>query len=432
MSRKRSILVVGAGIAGIRCSLDLAMAGFKVFLVERNPRIGGHVPLLSFVSPTLEEAQALTKTLIQNVTQHPDVKILSYSEIEDVSGSLGDFTVKIQRKARFVDEEKCTCCGECDKACPVIVSKTYEMGIGKRKAIYLPYPYSTPNKYLIDKENCLYFKNRSCRACRDICPEKAVNFEQEAKTEELNVDAIIVATGFKPYDAERKGQYKYSVYVNVITGMEYERLCSPDGPTRGNIVRIDNGEKPKSVVFLLCIGSREERNNKYCCRVGCVNALKHAYLLKRQYGDTVEAYICYTDIRAVGRGAEEFYQTVRASNILLVHGEPSEIRQLRDKTLTLDVYDQATSKLLSITADMVVLETGLVPQTDLHEKLKIPIDKEKFFKEKHPKLATNETLMEGIFLAGSVQQPMNIEETLAHASAAALKAMISTSKVVNV
>lgn len=425
MSQKHSVLVIGAGLAGLRCSLDLATMGFGVLLVERESRIGGHASLLSFVSPTLEGAEALMKPLVENVIQHQSIKIFSYSEIEEVSGFLGSFKVTVLEKPRFVDVEKCTCCGECEKVCPVNVSRNYERDFGTRKAIYLPSPNPMPQKFLIDKENCLYFKDGSCTVCKDICPVNAINFEQEARTQELNVGAIVVATGFKPYDAKRKGQYKYGVYPNVLTGLEFERLCSPNGPTKGKIVRIDNGEEPKSVAFLLCVGSREERNNRYCCRVGCNNALKHAYLLKRQYSELVDAYLCYTDIRAVGKGAEEFYQTVRASNVLLIHGEPSEIRQLPDKTLTLDVYDQATSKLLSITADMVVLETGLVPETSLYEKLKIPIDEEKFFKEKHPKLATNETPIEGIFLAGAVQQPMNIEETLAHASAAALKVAVS-------
>lgn len=242
---------------------------------------------------------------------------------------------------------------------------------------------------------------------------------------QLSVDAIIVATGFKPYVATRKGQYRYGVYKNVITGMEFERLCNPNGPSKGEIVRIDNKEKPKSVVYILCVGSREEHNHGYCCRVGCLNALKHTYLLKERYGDEVDAYICYTDIRTVGKGAEEFYREVRQSGISMIHGEPSEIRELPDGTLTMDVYDQATSKLLSITAGLAVLEVELEPQTELHEKLGISLDEERFFKQADSKLMTNETPVEGIFLAGTVQQPMTVCESLAHASAAAMKTYIS-------
>lgn len=428
MVKKDSALVIGAGIAGLQASLDLAIVGLDVYLIERKPRLGGHTSLLCKVTPTLENAEELVKPMIQSVLDHPNIKILSYSEIEEVSGSIGNFKVNVLKKARYVDEEKCTLCGECEKVCPVDVPREYEMNLATRKAIYLPHPYPFPRKYLIDRENCLYFKDGSCQACRDACPENAIVYEQKSEQKQLEVDATIVATGFKPYDARKAGQYKYGFYRNVISGMEYERLCSPSGPTNGKILRISDKEKPRSVAYILCVGSREEHNNEYCCRVGCLNALKHAYILKKQYGDEVEAYICYTDMRAVGRKAEEFYRTVRESDVVLIHGEPSDVREFPDKSLSIDVYDQATSKLLSITADLVVLEVGIEPQIDLQQKLKVPLDVDGFFKELHPNLATTETPMKGIFMAGAVQQPMNIAETVAHASAAAMKAYISTRK----
>ena len=428
MVDKHSALVIGGGIAGLQASLDLARMNVDVYLVERKPRLGGHTPLLYKISPTMENAEELVKPVVQNFTQHPRVNILSHSEIEAVAGSAGNFKVRVRKKARHVDEEKCTLCGECEKVCPVDVPKEYEMNLGVRKAIYLPRPYPVPAKYLIDRENCLHFKDGSCHACREACPENAVVYEQEDEEEELQVDAIIVATGFKEYDARKAGQYKYGVYPNVITGMEYERLCSSSEPTEGKIVRIDNKEKPKSVAYVLCVGSRDEQHLEYCCKIGCVNALKHAYFLKNQYGSEVEAYICYTDLRAVGKHAEKFYRQVRETEVNFIHGEPSEIRELPDKSLTIDVYDQATSKLLSITADLVVLETGLTPRTDLQKQLEIPLNESGFFKETHPQLATHETPIKGIFLAGSVQEPMNVSETLAHASAVAMKAFISIQK----
>lgn len=425
MANNHSALVIGGGVAGLQATLDLARVGFTVCLVEVKPRVGGHASLLCRIFPTLESGEELTKQLFQSVIKHSNVKVLPYSEIEKVEGSIGDFKVRVLKKARYVDEEKCTACGECEKVCPVTVPKDYEMGIGFRKAAYFPSPHPAPSKYLIDPEHCLYFKDDSCHVCRDVCPENAVVFEQKAKEEILRVDVIIVATGFKPYDATRKGQYKYGVYRNVITGIEYERLCNPNGPTQGKIVRIDNKEKPTSVTYILCVGSRDEQNHGYCCRVGCINALKHAYLLKRQHGKGVEAYVCYTDMRAVGRKAEEFYRKVRESGVNFIHGEPSEIRELPDGSLTIDVYDQATSKLLSVTTDLIVLETGLEPRIDLQEKLKIPLNENDFFKEAHPQLAANETPIKGIFLAGAVQEPMNIAETVVRASATAIKAFIS-------
>ncbi|MDH5438433.1 MAG: CoB--CoM heterodisulfide reductase iron-sulfur subunit A family protein [Candidatus Bathyarchaeota archaeon] len=425
MTNNHSALVIGGGVAGLQATLDLARVGFNVYLVEVKPRIGGHTSLLCKIFPTFESGEELTKQLFQNVIKQSNAQILPYSEIKKVEGSVGDFKVSVLKKTRYVDEEKCTACGECEKACPVTVPKDYEMGIGFRRAVYLPSPHPVPSKYLIDPLHCLYFKDGSCHACRDVCPENAVVFEQKAEEETLDVEVIVVATGFKPWDATRKGQYKYGVYRNVITGIEYERLCNPNGPTQGKIVRIDNKENPRSVAYILCVGSRDEQNHGYCCRVGCPNSLKHAYLLKDQYGGEVEAYVCYTDMRAVGRKAEEFYRNVRESGVNFIHGEPSEIRELPDGSLTIDVYDQATSKLLSITTDLIVLEAELEPKIALQEKLKIPLDEDGFFKEIHPQLAANETPVKGIFLAGAVQEPMNIAEAIIRASAAATRAFVS-------
>jgi heterodisulfide reductase subunit A-like polyferredoxin len=246
---------------------------------------------------------------------------------------------------------------------------------------------------------------------------------------EIDADVIIVATGFQQYDAKKVGQYKYGQYRNVINGLEYEQMCNPNGPTNGKIVRLDNGEKPKSVVYVLCVGSRDEKHLRYCCNIGCLNAIKHAYLLREQYGKEVDAYVCYTDIRAVTKKGEQFYNQVRNMEVEFIHGQPSEIREAKDGTLTLDVYDQATSKLMSITADLIVLEVGLLPQTDLKNMLKLPVDEDGFFAEKNAQLEVNETPVKGIFLAGGVQQPMRTNEAMTNASAAVLRAINSiTSK----
>ncbi|MDI6847027.1 MAG: CoB--CoM heterodisulfide reductase iron-sulfur subunit A family protein [Candidatus Bathyarchaeia archaeon] len=418
---KNSALVVGGGVAGMQTAIDLASMGINVYLVEKEPRLGGHTPLLHQVFPTLENAEESTKQLLQKVLNNPNIRVLSHAEIESVAGSMGNFRVYISKKARYVDEVKCTNCGECEKVCPVDVPKKFEMGLATRKAIYLPKPFAVPARYIIDEEACVYFKDKSCRACQDACPERAVLYDEKPLHEELSVGAIVLATGFCQYDVQKVGQYKYGVYPNVITGMEYERLCSPKGPTGGKILRIDNEERPKGIAFILCVGSRDERHLRYCCNIGCLNALKHAYYLKKQYGEEVDAYICYTDIRAVTKQGEQLYQKVRASGVEFIHGQPSEVRQTPNGLLILDVYDLATTKLLSITADLVVLETGLKPQVNLKEKLKLPLDEDCFFLEKHPQLAPNETTRDGIFLAGAVQQPMHVYETLISASAVAMK-----------
>lgn len=420
---KHSALVVGGGVAGLQVSLDLASMGVNVYLIEKEPRLGGRTPLLHQVFPTFGSAEELTEQLLQKVLNKPNIKVLTYSEIESVEGSFGNFKVRTLKKARYVDEPKCTNCRECIKVCPVDAPKKFEMNLATRKAIYLPTPFAVPAKYLIDEKACLYFKDKSCHACQDACPEGAVLYDRKLAREELSVDVIVLATGFSQYDTQKVGQYKYGVYPNVITGMEYERLRSLSGPTGGKILKIDNKEKPKSVVFILCVGSRDEKHLRYCCNIGCLNAIKHAYYLKQQYGEKIDAYICYTDVRAVTKRGEQFYQKVRASGVEFIHGQPSEVRQVRNGSLTLDVYDQATSKLLSITADLVVLETGLTPQIDLKEKLKLTLNEDGFFTEKHAQLAPNETPIDGILLAGSVQQPMHVYESLVHASAVAMKAL---------
>jgi heterodisulfide reductase subunit A len=418
-----SALVIGAGIAGLQVSADLVGMGMKVYLVEKEPRLGGRTPLLHQLFPTLAGAEELTKQLVQRVVHNPNIRILTHSEIEAVKGSFGNFEPQIMRKARYVDEVKCTNCGECEKVCPVEVPKELEAKLSVRKAIYLPKPFAFPAKYLIDEKRCLYFKDKTCHACQDVCPENAISYGQEPFSEKFSVGVIILATGFRQYDAKKVGQYKFGFYPNVVTGMEYERLCNPSGPTDGKILRIDNKEEPKSVVFLLCVGSRDEKHLRYCCNIGCLNALKHAYYLRQQYGEKVDAYICYTDVRAVTKHGEQFYQKMRSSGVEFIHGQPSEVRQTADGSLTIDVYDQATSKLLSITADLVVLETGFQPRTELKQKLGLEIDENGFFKEKQGQPTLVETSKDGIFLAGAVQQPMHVYEALAHASATAMKVL---------
>jgi heterodisulfide reductase subunit A-like polyferredoxin len=240
---------------------------------------------------------------------------------------------------------------------------------------------------------------------------------------EIQADVIIVATGFRQYDAQKLGQYKYGQHRNIVTGLEYETMCKRKGPTGGKILLPSNGQKPKSVAFILCAGSRDEKHLRYCCNLGCLNAIKHAHLLREQYGKEVDAYVCYIDIRAVTKSGEQFYNKVRDEEVEFIHGQPSEIRQAPDGTLILDVYDQATSKLLSITADLIVLETGLQPNVEIAEKLGLKLASDGFIEEKDPQLSISETNVKGIFLAGAVQQPMHSYQTVVHASAAALKAL---------
>ena len=245
---------------------------------------------------------------------------------------------------------------------------------------------------------------------------------------EVQADVIIVATGFHQYDAQKLGQYKYGQHRNVVTGLEYEAMCKPNGPTSGKVLLPDNGQKPKSVAFILCAGSRDEKHLRYCCSLGCLNAIKHAHLLREQYGKDVDVYVCYIDVRAVTKAGEQMYNKVRDEEVEFIQGQPSEVRPAPDNTLTLDVYDQATSKLLSITADLVVLEMGLQPNIDIAEKLGLKLTKDGFIEEKDAQLSASETSIDGVYLTGAVQQPMHSYEATANASAAALRAISAISR----
>jgi len=417
---EKSVLVIGGGIAGLQVASDLARFGVKVYLVERLPSLGGHVSLLSSVFPTLTDANEILSQKISEVTSYSNVQLLTNAEIKEINGTFGNFKIKIVKKPRYVNEKKCVACGKCVEVCPVSIPKEYEMGLSRRKAIYMP-PKAFPETYLIDENYCLRFKGNECKACVEVCPENAIDFSQTSIDVELKVDIIVLATGFDLFDARKIAQYGYGTYKNVITGLEYERLSHPEGPTNGKIVKISDGKEPKSVVFLLCVGSRDKKYHTYCCRIGCANALKHAYILKKQYGDNVDAYICYIDIRTVGKGLEEFYQEVRRSGITLIHGQPSEIRPLPNGSLNVEIFDPSTHKLLSVISDLVVLETAITPCTAVRKVLDLPLSQYGFFQEKNMKLNTVETPIKGVFLAGTSQAPKNITETIEHASMAALK-----------
>jgi len=424
---EKAALVIGGGIAGITASLKLADSGFKVYLVERQPSIGGRMAQLDKTFPTLDCSACILTPLMVDVSRHPNIVLLTYSEVEEVSGYVGNFKVKIKGKPRYVDTEKCTGCGTCIQKCPVKVPNEFDVRLSERKAIYLPFPQAIPLKCTIDKEYCLYFQKGVCRLCEKFCEAKAVNFDQKPLEMEIEVGTIIVATGYDPFDASKVREYGYGQYRNVITGLEFERITNAAGPTGGKIIRSSDSNEPKKVAFILCVGSREEREGglSYCCRIGCVAALKHAYILKSKFGDEVDVFICYTDLRTFGKGHEEFYRTVRDMGVKFIHGKPSEIHELPDKSLVFDVFDTTTNLMLRVTADIVVLINGIEPSygsDDLARLLKIPKGPEGFLMELHPKLKPIETAMDGIFIAGVAQGPKDITDTVAQAGAAAAAA----------
>lgn len=429
MPVERSVLVIGGGVAGIQAALDLAEAGLKVYLVEKSPSIGGHMAQLNKTFPTIDCSACILTPKMVDVANHPNITLLAYSEVVKVEGYVGNFEATILRKARYVDEDLCAGCGACADACPRKVPNEFDVGLGKRKAIYVPFPQAVPLKYTIDPASCLYMKYGRCKLCVKACPRGAINFDQKDEEVKVRVGAIIVAVGFKVFDARKIPSLGYGKYKNVITGIELERLSNASGPT-GGVVLTASRERPKSVAFIQCVGSRDLNHNSWCCRIGCMATLKQAFLIKEEDPDA-EVYVCHIDMRTAGKGYEEFYRRLREMGVRFIHGVPSEIFEDADGKLRFNVFDQTTGHMIELKVDMVVLQTGLEPAEDvekLQKMLNVSLSPEGFFLEAHPKLQPVEASTRGIFFAGCCHSPKDIAETVAHASAAAAKAITLLSK----
>ncbi len=419
-----SVLVIGGGVAGLEASLDLADKGYKVHLVERLATIGGKMALLYKVFPTNDCAPCILapKTAYANV--HANINLLTNSEIASVKGHVGNYTVIVNQKPRYVDEEKCTGCGLCVEKCPTkVVDNVFSAGLGERKAIYIPYDQAIPKKAVIDNLNCLYFKKGACRLCEKACPVQAIDFEQQPKMIELKVGAIIVATGFDEYNPAPKIEYGYERYGNIITQFQLARLLDIDGPTKGKLLRPTDGKEPKNIVMIQCVGSRDENANGYCSAVCCMYALKHAQIIKEMVLPNAEIYICYIDMRSAGKGFEEYYKRTRELGINFIRGRPAEIvENTRTKNLILKVEDPDIGALLKLEVDLVVLSCATVPSKGtqhLAGLLGINLDENGFFKEVHPKLRPVETNVRGIYICGSAQGPKDIPNSIVQAKAAA-------------
>ncbi len=428
-------LVIGGGIAGIQASLDLANDGFKVYLVEREPSIGGRMSQLDKTFPTLDCSSCILTPKMMEVGNHPNIDLLTYVEVTGVEGSIGNYTVKVRKKPRYVDVDKCTGCGDCAAACRLKgrISSEFDMGMGKRGAAYMPFPQAVPLKYTIDAEHCLFLTRGKCGdkpACREACVQKAIDFDQKEELVDLKVGAIVVTTGYDLLNPEDLYEYGYAVSPDVITTLELERLISSSGPTKGEILRPSDQQKPKSVTFILCVGSRDETQCTWCCRIGCMSALKHVYLLREKLGDDVEINLCYTDIRSYGKGYEEFYRKVRGLKTNMFRGIPSEVQNMGDHQ-KIDIFDTTTNKLFEIKTDMVVLVPALVPRSDAADfarLLHLTQSGDGFFLEAHPKLRPMDTFVNGIFIAGCCQGPKDIQDTVSQASGAASRVATILSK----
>jgi heterodisulfide reductase subunit A len=425
----RRVLIIGGGIAGIRAALDVANSGYQVYLVEKTGSIGGRMAQLSETFPTLDCSICILGPLMVEVYRNPNIKLLRLAQVEEVKGYIGNFKVKVRQEPVYVDEADCNSCGECAKVCPAEIPNEFDSGLTWRKAIYIPFPQAVPPAYVLDSKNCLGLLPQACGECKKACDKlgtACINLDAHPVIHELEVGAIIVASGYEMYDATKLTEYGYGIFPDVMTSLEFERMLSASGPTSGLIRRPSDGCVPREVVFIQCAGQREpETALPYCSKICCMYTARHAMMFRHKVHDG-QAYIFYMDIRAGGKGYEEFVKRCQEEGgILYLRGRVAKVHEENGKLIVKGV-DTLSGKTVQVHADLVVLAVGMVPSLgsrQLASIVKASLDENGFFAEAHPKLRPLESATAGIFLAGAGQAPKDIPETVAQASGAASKAL---------
>ncbi len=426
-------LIIGGGIAGIQAALEIADSEHRVYLVERDPSIGGHMIQFDKTFPTLDCSACILTPKMTSVGMHPHIELMTYSEVEEISGFVGSFKAKIRKKARYVDEDKCNGCGVCVTKCPWKAESEFDLGLGQRKAIYTPFAQAVPNIPVIDTEHCAYFLKGTCRACEKFCELGAIDFEQVDQIIEVEVGNIIIATGYDAFDPSAITHYGYGKFDSVCTGLEFERICNAVGPTGGKIV-LKDGSEPKSVAIVHCVGSRDKNYHEYCSRVCCMYALKYSHLIKER--TAAEVYQMYIDVRCFGKGYEEFYNRISDEGVNFIRGKVAKVTdeaiadEEKGKLIVL-VEDTLLGSMLRVPVDMVILATALEPRADAAGVAKlfgITRSADGFFLERHPKLDPVATMTDGVFIAGCCQGPKDIPDAVAQASAAAARVLALISK----
>jgi heterodisulfide reductase subunit A len=415
------VVVIGAGIAGIQAALDIAGHGIHVHLIEREPTIGGHMAQLDKTFPTNDCSMCILSPKMVDVGRHPGITIHTCSEVTRIDGEVGNFHVAVKKHPRYVDEKLCTGCGDCIGICPVEVYNRFDAGIGVRKAIYKPHPQAVPDIVIKDPEHCI-----ECGLCYDICGPGAINNEDRDEEITINAASIVITTGYTVFDACRKAQFGHLTLPDVITSLELERMINASGPTGGKIRRLSNGAEPKSIIFIQCVGSRDVSIGRPMCScVCCMQAIKNAMLIKEKKTDT-EITICYMDIRAYGKGYEEYYERAKAMGIRFLRGVPSDVIADRNG-LIVQVENSETGELLVLHPDIVVLSVGIAPaeKTDeLTERFGIPVEDSGFIRTVNDAVDTTTTLRPGIYVAGTATAPKDIPDSVASAGSAAMRAYI--------
>ena len=430
MNPSETALVIGGGVAGMQAALDIADQNYQVILVEKSPSIGGVMAMLDKTFPTLDCSACILTPRLSEVSRHPNIKLLTYSEVIGISGEAGDFRVKVLKKARKVIEDKCSGCGDCVPHCPIQVKNEFDQDLGYRKAIYIGFPQNTPLVYTIDSENCI-----KCELCVKSCEREAIDLTMEDEEIEIPIGAIVIATGYELFDVSRYYRLGYSRFKNVINALEYERLINASGPTGGNLMRLSDGKIPKSIAFVQCVGARDvQKGVPYCSRVCCIFGIKNAVMAKELQHDNVkDVTVYYADIRAYGKNFEEFYKmSQNRFGIKFIRGRVAEVNEdPKTKDVIVSAENTETSELLKQRHELVVLCPGIIPPKDLKElaeKVGLNIGTDGFVSIHHPASNPVDTNIPGVFVAGCAESAKDIPDSVAAGSAAAMRASITLSK----
>lgn len=426
MKPSETALIIGGGVAGMQAALDLADQDYQVVLVEKTPSIGGVMAMLDKTFPTLDCSACILTPRLSEVSRHPNIKLLTYSEVTGITGEAGDFRVRVLKKARKVLEDKCSGCGECVPHCPIQVKNEFDQNLGYRKAIYVGFPQSTPLVYTIDSENCI-----KCELCVKSCEREAIDLTMEDEEIEVSVGAIVIATGYELFDVSKYQRLGYGRFKNVINALEYERLINAAGPTGGNLMRLSDGKIPKSIGFVQCVGARDVKMGvPYCSRVCCMYGIKNAVMAKELQHDNVKnATVYYADIRAYGKGFEEFYTMSKERfGVRFIRGRIGEVEEdSKTKNITIWVENTETGEFLRDEHELLVLCPGILPPKglkDLADNLGLDVGVDGFISIQYPASNPVDTVVPGVYVAGCAESAKDIPDSVAAGSAAAMRASI--------